>query len=400
MGSYLGIFAILFVLLGVSANAEVFPVGGSPGSDITQALLKAFTSACQAPTASKVVIPKGEFKLGEIEMAGPCKAPIEINLQGTVKADGTAIHGKERWVVFTKIVGFKLNGGGTFDGEGNAAWRVNNCHQTEACKKLPISIRFDFVEKAEIRDISTIDAKNFHINVIGAKEMVFDNVKVIAPAESPNTDGIHLGRSDGVKILNSKIATGDDCISVGDGMKNLHVEKVVCGPGHGISVGSLGRYGHEQDVAGITVKNCTLIGTDNGLRIKTWPSAACSTTASGIHFEDIILNNVSNPILIDQEYCPWNHCNKQKPSTIKLVDISFKNIRGTSGNKDAVKLLCSKAHPCVNVEIGNINLEYKGADGPPTFTCSNVTPKLVGTQNPKACSAGPAPKPTTKGGDL
>ncbi|KAG7630461.1 Pectin lyase fold/virulence factor [Arabidopsis suecica] len=399
MGSYLGISAVLFVisLLGFSANAEVFNVGGSPGSDITQALLKAFTSACQAPTASKVVITKGEFKLGEIEMTGPCKAPVEINLQGTLKADGKAIQGKERWVVFLRINGFKLNGGGIFDGEGNAAWRVNNCHKTFECKKLPISIRFDFVENAEIRDISSIDAKNFHINVLGAKNMTFDNVKVIAPAESPNTDGIHLGRSEGVKILNSKIATGDDCISVGDGMKNLHVENVMCGPGHGISVGSLGRYVHEQDVTGITVVNCTLQGTDNGLRIKTWPSAACATTASGIHFENIILNNVSNPILIDQEYCPWNQCNKQKPSTIKLVDISFKNIRGTSGNKDAVKLLCSKAQPCANVEIGNINLEYKGADGPPTFMCSNVSPKLVGTQNPKACSAGPTPKTAAKG---
>lgn len=81
----------------------------------------------------------------------------------------------------------------------------------------------------------------------------------------------------------------------------------------------------------------------------------------------------------------------QKPSTIKLVDIAFRNIRGTSGNKDAVKLLCSKGHPCENVEIGDINIEYKGPDGPPTFECTNVTPKLVGTQNPKAC-VGPVVK--------
>jgi len=103
-----------------------------------QALLKAFTSACQSSSPSKVVIPKGEFKLGEIEMRGPCKAPIEVTLQGTVKADGNAIQGKEKWVVFGNIDGFKLNGGGAFDGEGNAAWRVNNCHKTFECKKLPI----------------------------------------------------------------------------------------------------------------------------------------------------------------------------------------------------------------------------------------------------------------------
>ncbi|KAF8094234.1 hypothetical protein N665_0367s0019 [Sinapis alba] len=235
----------------------------------------------------------------------------------------------DRWVVFEKINGFKLNGGGTFDSEGNAAWKANNCHKTFECKKLLISVRFDFVDNAEIKIC------------------------------------------EGLKILNTKITTGDDCISVGDGMKNLLIEKVVCGPGHGISVGSLGRYRWEQDVNDIKVINCTLDGTDNGLRIKTWPSAACTTTAAGIHFEDIILNN--------------------KPSTIKLVDISFRNIRGTSGNKDAVKLLCSKGLPCENVEIGDINIEYKGADGPPTFECTNVTPKLVGTQNPKAC-VGPVVK--------
>lgn len=172
------------------------------------------------------------------------------------------------------------------------------------------SVRFDFVDNADIRDVTSLDAKNFHFNVISGKNMTFDNIKIIAPAESPNTDGIHLGRCEGVKILNTKIATGDDCISVGDGMKNLLIEKVVCGPGHGISVGSLGRYGWEQDVNDIKVMNCTLVGTDNGLRIKTWPSAACATTAAGIHFENIILDKVSNPILIDQEYCPWNQCNK------------------------------------------------------------------------------------------
>lgn len=58
---------------------------------------------------------------------------------------------------------------------------------------------------------------------------------------------------------------------------------------------------------GVNVRNCTINGTQNGVRIKTWPGAPAST-ASNFTFEDIVMNNVSNPIIIDQEYCPSHSC--------------------------------------------------------------------------------------------
>lgn len=82
---------------------------------------------------------------------------------------------------------------------------------------------------------------------------------------------------------------------------------MTCGPGHGISVGSLGRYHDEQPVNGVTVRNCTLKNTMNGVRVKTWPDSP-SGVASDMTFEDIIMDNVSNPILIDQKYCPYGEC--------------------------------------------------------------------------------------------
>ena len=59
---------------------------------------------------------------------------------------------------------------------------------------------------------------------MGCNNFTFDGFKVIAPADSPNTDGIHIGRSTGVRILNTNIGTGDDCVSIGDGTKDLIVE--------------------------------------------------------------------------------------------------------------------------------------------------------------------------------
>jgi galacturan 1,4-alpha-galacturonidase len=53
-------------------------------------------------------------------------------------------------------------------------------------------------------------------------------------------------------------------------------------------------------VRGITVKNCTLNNTDNGIRIKTYGGSPPSQ-ASGILFQDRVKKK-KNPVIIDQSY--------------------------------------------------------------------------------------------------
>lgn len=147
---------------------------------------------------------------------------------------------------------------------------------------------------------------------MGCTNFTFDGLTITAPATSKNTDGIHIGRStDDVKVLNTNISTGDDCISLGQGSRQITVQNVNCGPGHGISVGSLGKNPKEEATEHVLVKNCTISNTDNGVRIKTWPSSPGTSPITDMHFEDTIMVNVLNPVIIDQEYCPWNQCSKQ-----------------------------------------------------------------------------------------
>lgn len=147
----------------------------------------------------------------------------------------------------------------------------------------------------------------FHMLVWGSRNLTIQDVTIVAPGESKNTDGIHISRSAEINVFNSKIGTGDDCVSIGDGCHNINIQNVICGPGHGISIGSLGKYPYEQPVVGVRVKNCSLSGTTNGVRIKTWPGSK-PMAASDIHFEDITMNNVKNPVIIDQDYCGYKSC--------------------------------------------------------------------------------------------
>lgn len=85
-----------------------------------------------------------------------------------------------------------------------------------------------------INGLTSLNSQMFHIVINGCNNVKIQGVKVVASGESPNTDGIHVQTSTDVTILNSKIGTGDDCVSIGPGTSNLWIENVSCGPGHGI----------------------------------------------------------------------------------------------------------------------------------------------------------------------
>lgn len=85
-----------------------------------------------------------------------------------------------------------------------------------------------------ISGLTSLNSQKFHIVINGCQNVKLQGVRVSASGDSPNTDGIHVQLSSGVTILDTKIKTGDDCVSIGPGASNLWIENVACGPGHGI----------------------------------------------------------------------------------------------------------------------------------------------------------------------
>lgn len=47
-----------------------------------------------------------------------------------------------------------------------------------------------------------------HITLTSCKKGIISNIRLIAPGDSPNTDGIDISSSRDIQVLNSFIATG------------------------------------------------------------------------------------------------------------------------------------------------------------------------------------------------
>ena len=96
------------------------------------------------------------------------------------------------------------------------------------------TLEFSYSKNVVISALTSLKSQMFHIVINHFQNVKMKGLKIFAPGDSPNTDGIHVQLSSDVTILNSKIGTGDDCISIGPGTFNLWVENIICGPGHGI----------------------------------------------------------------------------------------------------------------------------------------------------------------------
>ncbi|KAK8916053.1 Exopolygalacturonase [Platanthera zijinensis] len=322
-------------------------------SDSAQAILKAWADACAADCGAlenaKVMIPAGNFLAGPVDLQGPCKGAMVIEVNGVLIAPTDLGSFKKEWIVFRHVNGLLITGAGKIDGQGGAVW-----HKMKG-NRLPPSVKLLSVSNANVQSISFINSKFFHLQIGQSVSVAVTGITISSPADSPNTDGIHVAYSTDVKISNSTIGSGDDCISIGPGSTNVTVTNVNCGPGHGISVGSLGKDKGELGVDGVYVTNCTLNGTTNGVRIKTWQDSP-AINAVNMVFSDIVVNEAGNPIIIDQEYCPGNCDNDKPPSNVKISNVTFENIRGTSASDVAISLDCSAAVPC-EIILKDINLQ-------------------------------------------
>nr|XP_018678613.1 PREDICTED: probable polygalacturonase At1g80170 isoform X3 [Musa acuminata subsp. malaccensis] len=253
---------------------------------------------------------------------------------------------------------------------------------TLPCRHAPTAITFHRSKHVAIRDLTVLNGQQMHIAFTSCSHVRASRLKVTAPAESPNTDGIHISGSIATLVEDSTIRAGDDCISIVGNSSNVRVINIICGPGHGISIGSLGKSNSYSQVHDVKVENSLISNTENGVRIKTWQGG--SGYARKIVFRGIRMSNVSNPIIIDQYYCDSSRQCQNQTSAVKVHQISFIEIKGTSTTKDAIKFSCSDSSPCEKIYLQDINMSLESGGNASAY-CWKASGFSSGLVNPPSC---------------
>ncbi|KAK9076893.1 hypothetical protein SSX86_005228 [Deinandra increscens subsp. villosa] len=354
-------------------SSRVFDVMsfGSVGdgvTDDTQGFKMAWDSACQSDEPSMVLVPKHySFLIQSTIFTGSCGNKVVFQIEGTIMApDGPSVWpkgmSKRQWLVFYRVNGMSLQGGGVIDGRGEKWWDLpckphkgpNGTTLAGPCDS-PVTIRFFMSTNVNVKGVKVKNSPQFNFRFDGCNGVYIDSLNIKAPSLSPNTDGIHIENTNNVRIYNSLISNGDDCVSIGAGSYNVDIKNITCGPSHGISIGSLGMRNTRACVSNITVTDSVIRHSDNGVRIKTWQGGLGSV--SKVRFSNIHMDNVRNPIMIDQYYCQAKGMCPNQTSAVHISDVTYEKIRGTyDARSPAMHLGCSNSVPCTNLTFSDVEL--------------------------------------------
>ncbi|XP_039165703.1 probable polygalacturonase At3g15720 [Eucalyptus grandis] len=294
-----------------------------------------------------LAVPGGKkFRLSPVAFKGPCKSSsINVQIDGTLVAPSSLSGWKGcssgKWLNFQDVANLNVKGSGQVDGQGSPWW--DGAEGPDGCENRPTALAFSQCVNLVLSGLKHVNSPRNHISISGCDNGIVSNLQITAPESSPNTDGIDISHTNNLDIHDLDIQTGDDCIAINGGSSNISITRVSCGPGHGVSIGSLGKNGAYETVEQVQVRDCSFSGTTNGVRIKTWQ-------ASGV----------------------------------VVSDVTFTGFRGSSASDQAIKLSCSSVG-CSDITLDNVQITSSKPGDTVTASCENAHGSATLTTPPVRC---------------
>jgi len=258
-----------------------------------------------------------------------------------------------------------IRGGGTIDGNGKTWWDAVYAHragQNFVAAMRPRLILFDHCTHVLIENMTIQNSASWQVVPYYSDYVTIRNSKILAPARSPNTDGIDPFSSHHVTISHMTIDVGDDNVAIKSGQPNSpgpddpSTDITITGctflHGHGMSMGS--------EIAGgvqrVRASHIHFDGTASGVRIKS--NRDRGGDIGNFNFRDLTMENVGTPILITEYYPRIPTHDTAQPVTRltpRFHDIRISNLKAT-GAKQAGIIIGLPESPITTISLHNVHI--------------------------------------------
>ncbi|KAH1151879.1 hypothetical protein GYH30_045405 [Glycine max] len=191
---------------------------------------------------------------------------------------------------------------GTIDGQGCYWW--DKFHKGELKLTRPYMIEIMFSDHIQISNLTLINSPSWFVHPIYTSDIIIQGLTILAPVDSPNTDGIDPDSCSNIRIEDCYIVSGDDCVAIKSGwdeygikfgMPSQHIiiRRLECvSPDSAMIALGSEMSGGIQDVR---AEDLTAINTQSAVRIKT-------AVGRGAYVRDIFIKGMN---LNTMKYVFW-----------------------------------------------------------------------------------------------
>lgn len=345
--------------------------------DDTEAFIRAMKEVNKTG-GGRLIVPVGLYRTGPLTLGSKMEMHLVKGARILFLTDPEAYRIADR--SFRPLISARgaedlgITGEGILDGQGEAWWGAAREYKDAARARgdsneeigRPRLIIFEKCKRVLVDGVTLQNSPQFHFIPSRCEDVTVRNVKVKAPDEAPNTDGIDPAASKRVHIIGCIIDTGDDNIAIKSGdpefgpAQDILVEKCTFRHGHGMSIGSETNGG----VRNLLVRNCTFEGTEAGVRMKS--SRGKGGLAENLTYENLTMRGVGTPIEISSYY-PRRTAPKpgkvvaaletRDPQTPVWRDINISNLKALGCTKSGGLIIGLPEEPVYNITMNNVSID-------------------------------------------
>ena len=268
----------------------------------------------------------------------------------------------------TNATNVSITGEGVIDGNGVSWWLLARSIRDAGVLGMghprPKLIIFDHCKHVRVEGVTIQNSPMWQLVPYYSDDVIIRNIKVLAPAHSPNTDAIDPFSSSHVVIDHVTADVGDDDVAIKSGpinspgpddpSRDITITDCTFLHGHGLSIGS--------EIAGgaqnIRAERIHFEGTDNGIRVKA--NRDRGSDVGHLVFRDIDMKDVKNALIISEYYPKVLPPDGEAAQPItrltpRFHDITLENVTAT-GSTTAGAIVGLPESPVTGVVLRNVKI--------------------------------------------